>query len=149
MQMLLWISLIVALVIGISGFLVRRAGRVILAMPIAVAAIGALWLFGALSHYQRVTGRELQGLVGYHYSMPEWGFKYADGGAQIARWAFHVPAIATLALLLGSAIVASVTQWRNIGIWPTLSLWLYHFGCAAAFFVVYAMLWVEAASVFI
>ena len=50
----------------------------------------------------------MQGLVGYHYSVPEWGFKYAPGGAEIERWSFHVPATVTFVLLFASGIAVSL-----------------------------------------
>lgn len=134
MNMLLGTTIAVGAVLAIVGFLLRRGGRVIIVLPVVIATIGALWLFGAVAHYQRSTGRELRGLVGYHYSVPEWGFEYAPGGAQIERWSFHVPAIATFALLLGSASALSVKLARNVGAWQTVGLWVYHLGCAGAFF---------------
>lgn len=149
MGVLLGIAVVDGLLIACSAFIARRAGRIVLALPIVIATIGAVWLFGALTHYRRSTGRELQGLVGYHYSVPEWGFKYAHGGAEIERWSFHVPAAVTFVLLFASGIAASLKRWRKVGAWGMVGLWLYHVGCAAAVFLVYAAVWVRAASVFI
>lgn len=149
MHVLLWVIVPVVLIVALSGFFVRRSGAITLALPIVIVTIGSLWMYGALAHYRRATGQELNGLVGYHYSVPEWGFKYAPNGRQIERWSFHVPSAATFVLLLVSAVVASAKQWRKIGVWRALGLWLYHFGCAAAFLIVYGVLWMEAASVFI
>jgi hypothetical protein len=88
-------------------------------------------------------------LIGYHYSMPEWGSEYAPNGRRIERWSFTVPAYTTLVLLLASAAVASVRKWRELRGRGIVGLWIYHFGCAAAFMIVYALLWIYAASVFI
>ena len=121
----------------------------LLVAPIVIAAIGALWMLVALRHFERSTGHGLQGLIGYHYSMPEWGFKYAPGGADIERWSFHVPTGVTFGLLLISAVIGTVKRWRDIGVWRTVGLWLYHFVWAIVFFIIYAALWMHAASVFI
>jgi hypothetical protein len=77
--------------------------------------------------------------------MPEWGFEYAPNGRRIEEWSFTVPAYTTLLLLLASAAVASVKKWRELRGWEIVGLWIYHFGCAAAFMVVYALLWIHAA----
>lgn len=149
MELLLTIGVVIALVIGVSGFFARPAGRMVLAAPIVIVAIGVLWVVAALTYYQRSTGRQLQGLVGVHYSVPDWGFQYAPGGAEIERASFHVPAIFTIMLLVGSAVMASIRSGPTMGLLRTLSVWIFHIGCAIAFAFVYAVLWFEAASVFI
>jgi hypothetical protein len=149
MELVAQIVVPILLVTTIAGFLVKRGGALVLVLPVVIAAFGAMWIYGALEHYQRATGRELTGLIGYHYSMPEWGFEYAPNGRRIEGWSFTVPAYTTLVLLLASAAVASVRKWHELRGWEIVGLWIYHFGCAAAFMVVYALLWIHAASVFI
>jgi hypothetical protein len=55
----------------------------------------------------------------------------------------------TLIFLLASAVAASVSKWRELRAWGIVGLWVYHFGSAVAFMVVYALTWMDAASVFI
>jgi hypothetical protein len=149
MDVLLWIVVPLTIVMIISGVALKRNAPVILALPVMIAALGVLWMYSALEHYQRATGRELNGLIGYHYSVPDWGFEYAPNGRHMERWSFNVPALTTLILLLASAVAASVNKWRELRAWGIVGLWVYHFGCAVAFMLVYALTWMNAASVFI
>ena len=95
-------QVVVAIVLAttIAGLLVKRGGVFVLVLPVVIASIGSMWIYGALEHYQHATERELTGLIGYHYSVPEWGFEYAPNGRYIERWSFTVPAYTTLMLLL-------------------------------------------------
>jgi hypothetical protein len=118
-------------------------------LPVAITLAGILWMYAALGHYQRVTGSELRGLIGYHYSSPDWGFEYAPEGKRMERWSFEVPAVVTLIVLLASALVASGYGRRELGLWAIAGLWIYHAGWGLAFLLVYALTWAEAAGVFI
>jgi len=73
MDVLLWIVVPLMMVMAVSGLILRPRAPIILLSPIVIALVGVLWITGALSHYERATGRERTGLIGYHYSMPEWG----------------------------------------------------------------------------
>ena len=110
--------------------MMKRIARILLLSPIAIALAGTLWITGALSYYERATGHERNGLIGYHYSVPEWGFEYAPDGRRMERWSFDVPTVTTLALLLASAIALSVKKRRELRGWAIVGLWVYHFGCA-------------------
>jgi hypothetical protein len=46
----------------------------------AIVIFGTAWMALATAHFERTTGREFYWLAGYHYSVPEWGFKYDVGG---------------------------------------------------------------------
>jgi len=129
--------------------MVKRIAWILLLSPIAIALAGVVWINGALLHYERATGHERNGLIGYHYSMPEWGFEYALNGRRMERWSFDVPTVTTLALLLASAIVLSVKKRRELRGWAIVGLWVYHFGCTVVFLIVDVLLWFDAASVFI
>jgi hypothetical protein len=149
MEVLVWIVIGVVVMMLIASLAAIRRAAVTFIMPVMIVLVGAIWIYAALEHYQRATARERTGLIGYHYSMPEWGFEYAPDGPRMEWWSFEVPAYTTLALLLTSAVTASVTKWRQLRAWGIVGLWVHHFGCAVAFLLVYAFLWVDAASVFI
>ena len=67
----------------------------------------------ASAHFQHATGREFYGLAGYHYSMPEWGFAYREGGQHIERWVVTIPAITMLVLFLASAAFMTLVERRS------------------------------------
>jgi len=73
----------------------------------------------AVSHYEHNTGRQFYGLAGYHYSMPEWGFKYHPGGEVIHRWTTEIPSTTTLILLLLSLGAAIAIERKSI--WPMIA----------------------------
>jgi hypothetical protein len=56
------------------------------ALPVAVAVFGVLWIELALRHFERTTNHKRNGVVGYHYSMPDWGFEYRPNGRVIESW---------------------------------------------------------------
>jgi hypothetical protein len=75
----------------IAGIALRRTAPIVLALPLLIAALGMLWMYTALEHYQRATGRKLNGIIGYHYSVPDWGFEYASNDRHMERWSSRCP----------------------------------------------------------
>src|SRR5687768_15374800 len=108
--------------------------------PIAVI-VGSVWMYGAVEHYKRETGRRFYSLAGYHYSMPEWGFTYLPGGEQIHRWTVKIPSSVIFTVLLISAIFYTVIHARELGFLPTLGIWVYHFLFALVFLAIVG--WVD------
>jgi hypothetical protein len=102
----------------------------------------------AVAHYERVTGREFYGLAGYHYSVPEWGFKYHPGGEAIHKWTTQVPVFTTF-LLLAASLAVSMIFARRKG-WPALVGYIaLHLVCAGIFFAIAAWFDMNVTGVFI
>ena len=120
-----------------------------LATPVALAVIGSVWIEVALRHFEQVTTHERRGIIGWHYSVPEWGFEYRPQGRSIEKWAFEVPSYTTFVLLLASALYGSLRLRRDLGVWGIVGLVSIHIFAALGFVFIYMVLWVEAASVFI
>ena len=120
-----------------------------LAVPVTFAIIGAVWVEVALRHFERRTGHDRHGIIGFHYSQPTWGFQDASHGRSVENWAFNLPFYTTMSLLLLSAIHGALRLRRDLGIWGIVGLLSIHFFAALGFMAVVAFLWVEAASVFI
>jgi hypothetical protein len=118
-------------------------------LPIFIAVAGIFWVLIATGYYQDLTGHELRGIVGVHYSMPNWGFDYREGGRQVQFWAFDVPLAVTLLLLVTSAVVGCIRKRREFGWAGIVGLCLIHLFCALGFLFVTGMLWFEASDVFI
>jgi hypothetical protein len=82
----------------------------LLFLPVVLACAGTAWMYAAVDHYKRQTGREFYGLAAQHYSVPDWGMTYHEGGQAIERWTVRVP----MAVVLGAFIVAlGLTVWRE------------------------------------
>jgi hypothetical protein len=120
-----------------------------LAMPIAVALAGVFWVELALRQFERSEAHERQGIIGYHYSMPEWGFEYRPNGRAIETWAFSVPSVTTVLALGTSAVVGSRRRRTRRGRWGVVGLCVIHLFAALGFLGIAALVWVEAAAVFI
>jgi hypothetical protein len=120
-----------------------------LAAPIAVAIVGAVWVELAIRYFEQTSRHERRGIVGFHYSMPQWGFDYRAGGRHVEVWAFDVPALVILATL---AITAAFMSWqlrRHWGGRGIIGLVLIHIFCALGFLAFLALEWANAADVFI
>jgi hypothetical protein len=121
---------------------------VFLAAPPLLALTGAMWMLAAAEHFEKQTGRAFYGLAGNHYSVPEWGFAYHDGGKHIERWTVSVPPKATLAALFASAVTFTIGRRRD-GMLQIAVVWTYHGLMVAAFALVAAWFWIHVMGVFI
>jgi len=81
--------------------------------PVAFALLGAAWMYAAVVHYERLTGREFYGLAAQHYSVPDWKMVYHPGGEAIERWTANVPTSAILVTLVLLLVVAILGEWRR------------------------------------
>ena len=111
--------------------------------------MGAVWMELALRHFESSTGHERRGIVGYHYSVPDWGFDYRPGGEEVERWAFKIPVATTLGVMLLSAATGTWHLRKRLGRWGVVGLVAIHFFATLAFIAVVALAWVTAADVFI
>ena len=84
-------------------------GQLHVLLPILIALAGAAWIELALRYFARSTGHDRRGVIGYHYPGPSPGFEYEPSGRVIEKWSFHIPGAVILAMLVGSALLAS---WR-------------------------------------
>jgi hypothetical protein len=116
---------------------------------VLIALSGIVWIEVALRHYERATDHERQGVIGFHYSQPEWGFEYRPGGRRMERWSFNIPAGVTLILLTASAVIGAWRLRKTLGIWGVVGLVSIHFFAGLAFLAFTFLMWVQAASVFI
>ena len=126
----------------------RMRPRVWLLVPLLVALSGVGWMQAAVSHYRRTTGRAFYGLAGYHYSIPDSGFKYYPGGELIHRWTTIIPANTILAGIGISLILAFAferkTSWRALA-----GIVVVHALTAAAFALVASWYDINVTGVFI
>lgn len=89
-----------------------------LILSLLISLSGVVWMQTAVSYYRHLTGRNLYGLAGYYYSVPELGFKYHPGGQVIHQWTTIIPTnVALLALALSLALALIVERKAS---WKTL-----------------------------
>ena len=125
---------------------VRR--KVWLLAPFLIGICGVVWMQLAVTHYQRLTGREAYGLAGFHYSTPEWGFEYHPGGEQIHRWTTIVPSYVTLAIV-GLSLLFALWFERKDGWRFLLAVAAVHVVAAVGFALVAAGYDMSVTGVFI
>jgi hypothetical protein len=121
--------------------------QVAMALPLLLSLAGLIWMTIALAHFEDKTSRGFYGLAGYHYSMPVSGFEYRPGGEHIERWTIFIPAAATLALMLVSAVALTVAFRREK--WFVASLWMLHIVASLAFLLATGWYWIHVTGVFI
>jgi hypothetical protein len=117
------------------------------AVPTAIVGLGSGWMALALLHYERITGRQFYGLAGYHYSVPEWGFRYHPGGEVIAKWTVVYPPNLVFVGLLTAAVVFTIARRREP--WQIGLTLFTHAVAAIAFIPVAAWSWINVMGVFI
>ena len=122
--------------------------RVWLVVPLVVALAGVVWMQAAVSHYRRTTGRGFYSLAGYHYSIPDWGFKYYPGGELVHRWTTIIPPYTTL-VLLGIYLALAFALERKESWRVLVGIVLVHAVTAAAFALVAGWYDMNVTGVFI
>src|SRR5258707_234652 len=126
----------------------KMRSRVWLVVPLLVAFGGVVWMQAAVSHYCQTTDRAFYGLAGYHYSMPDSGFKYYPDGDLIHRWTTIIPASTTL-VGLGISLILALALERK-GSWRVLAgIVFVHAFTAAAFALVAAWYDINVTGIFI
>jgi hypothetical protein len=120
-----------------------------LCAPVVLAVFGVVWMYAAVAHYERITGREFYGLAAQHYSIPEWKMVYHPGGEAIERWTVNVPTTCTGVALVLLLLLAVVGEWRRrrAGWFVAYVLW-YAF-VAAAFLLISLWVSVNVTGVFV
>lgn len=116
-------------------------------VPAAIVALGCGWMAIAVQHYERVTGREFYCLAGYHYSVPEWGFRFHPGGEVIGNWTVVYPPNAVFLSLLAAAVTFTVLRRHQR--WQIGLIWFTHVAAGLAFTPVAAWTWFNVMGVFI
>jgi hypothetical protein len=118
------------------------------AIPPVLVTLGTVWIGMAVSHYERVTGRQFYGLAGSHRSWPTEGFSYLPGGEAIERWAIDIPAGVTTGILIVSGLVFTTMHWRR-GIRLIALWWLTAVGCSVVFSLAVSWVLININGVFI
>jgi hypothetical protein len=117
------------------------------AVPAAIVGLGSGWMALAMRHYEKTTGRPFYGLAGYHYSVPEWGFRFHHGGELIAKWTVVYPPNLVFLGLLTAAVLFTV--WRRKERGQIALIWFTHIVAALTFLPLAAWSWVNVMGVFI
>jgi hypothetical protein len=119
-----------------------------LVAPLLVVLSGVVWMQAAVSHFRQATGRTFYGLAGYHYSGPDWGFKYYPGGELIHRWTTIIPPYTTL-IVLGISLSLALALERKESWRVLVGIALVHAVTAAAFVLVAGWYDINVTGVFI
>ena len=122
--------------------------RVWLVVPLLVALAGVIWMQAAVSHYRRTTGRGFYCLAGFHYSGPEWGFKYYPGGERVHRWTTIIPTSTTL-VVFGISLSLALALERKESRRVLVGIVLVHLVTAVAFALVAGWYDINVTGVFI
>jgi hypothetical protein len=117
------------------------------AVPAAIVGLGSGWIALAIQHYEKTTDRPFYALAGYHYSVPEWGFRYHPGGELIAKWTVVYPPNLVFLGLLAAAVAFTVFGRRER--WQIGLTWFTHTIAAMTFALIAAWSWVNVMGVFI
>jgi hypothetical protein len=118
------------------------------AIPPVLVTFGTVWIAMAVSHYERVTGRQFYGLAGHHRSWPTEGFSYLPGGEVIERWTIDIPVGVTAGLLIAFGLVFTALH-RQRGIRPIALWWLTAVGCSVVFLLAASWVSININGVFI